>query len=71
MIHPFEVLALPGPDGRSRGVKGVATFPLGPVDQDDSINSCNSQWYAHGPDDNDNTGSGCVSQGLQSFFPAI
>ena len=71
MIHPFEVLALPGPDGRSRGVKGVATFPLRPVDQGDSINSYNPRWYAHGPDDNDNTGSGCVLQGLQPFFPAI
>ena len=71
MIHLFEALALPGPDDRLRGVKGDVTFLLGPADLGDSIDSCNPQWYAHGPDDSDNTGSGCVSKGPQPFFLAI
>ena len=61
MIHLFEALAMPGPDNRLRGVKGDVTFPLGPAGQGDSIDSYNPQWYAHGPDDSNNTGSGYVS----------
>ena len=71
MIHLFEALASPGPDDRSRGVKGDVTFLLEPTDLGDSIDSCNPQWYVHGPDDSGNTGSGCVSKGPQPFFPAI
>ena len=71
MIHLFEALALPGPDDRLRGAKGDVTFLLRPADLGGSIDSCNPRWYAYGPDDNDNTGSGCISQGLQPFFPAI
>ena len=67
MIHLFEALAMPGPDDRSRGVKGDVTFPLGLADPGDSINSGNPQWYAHGPDDSDNTDSGYVSKGPQPF----
>ena len=71
MTHPFETLALPGPDDRLKGVKGDVTFLLGPVDLGDSINFCNPQWYARGLNDNDNTGSGCASRGLQPFCLAI
>ena len=71
MIHLFEALALPGPDDRLRGVKGDVAFLLGPTDLGDSIDSCNPQWYGHGLDDSDNTGSGCVSKGPQLFFLAI
>ena len=71
MIHLFETLAFPSPYDRLRGVKGDVTFLLGPADLGDSIDSYNPQWYAHGPDDNDNTGSGCVSKGPQPFFLAI
>ena len=71
MIHLFEVLAWPGLDDCLRGVKGDVAFLLGLADQGDSIDSYSPQWYAHGPDDNDNTGSGCASQGPQPFFPAI
>ena len=60
-----------GPDDRLRGVKGDVTFLLGPTDLGDSIDSCNPQWYVHGPDDSDNTGSGYVLKGLQPSFPAI
>ena len=71
MIHLFEALALPSPDDRSRDVKGDVTFLLGPADLGDSIDSCNLQWYAHGLDDSDNTGSGYVLKGLRPIFPAI
>ena len=71
MIHIFEALALPSPNDRLRGVKGDITFLLGPADLDDSIDSYNPQWYAHGPDDSDNTGSGYISKGPQPFFLAI
>ena len=71
MIHPFEALALPNPDDRSRGAKGDVTSLLGPTDLDDSIDSCNLQWYAHGPDDSGSTGSGYVLKGLQPSFPTI
>ena len=60
MIHPFEALALPDPDSRSRGAKGDVTSLLEPTDLGDSIDSCNPQWYAHGPDDSDSTGFGYV-----------
>ena len=70
MIHLFEALAMPGPDDHLRGVKGDITFLLRPVDPGDSINSDNPQWYAHGPDDSDNTDSGCVSKGPLPFFLA-
>ena len=71
MIHLFEALALLDRDGCSRGAEDDVASLLEPADLGDSIDSYSPQWYAHGPDDNDNTGSGCVSQGLQSFFPAI
>ena len=71
MIHLFEALAFPGPDDHLRGVKGDVTFLLGPTDLGDSIDSCSPQWYVHGPDDSDNTGSGCVSKGPQPFFTTI
>ena len=64
MTHPFEALALPDPDGRSRGAKGDVTSFLEPTDLGNSIDSCNPQWYAHGPDDSGNTGSGYVLKGL-------
>ena len=71
MTHPFEALALPDLDGRSMGAKGNVTSLLGPTDLGDSTNSCNPQWYAHGPDDSGNTGSSYVLKGLQLSFPAI
>ena len=71
MIRLFEVLALPGLDDCLRGAKGDVTFLLGPADLGGSIDSYNPQWYAHGPDDSDNTGSGYVSKGPQPFFLAI
>ena len=71
MTHPFEALALPDPDGRSRGAKGDVTFLLGPTDLGDFTDSCNPQWYAHGPDNSGSTGSGYVLKGLQPSFLAI
>ena len=71
MIHPFEVLTLLDLDDRSRGAKGDVTSLLGPTDLGDSIDSCNPQWYVHGPDDSGNIGSGYVLKGLQPSFPAI
>ena len=71
MIHPFEALALPGPDDRLRGVKDGVTFLLGPIDLGDSIDFCNLQWCVHGPDDNGNKGSGFVSTSPQPFSLAI
>ena len=71
MIHPFEALALPDPNGRSRGAKGDITSLFRPIDLGDSIDSCNPQWYAHGPDDNGSTGSSYVLKGLQPSFSAI
>ena len=71
MIHPFEALALPDLDGRSRGAKGDVTSFLGPTDLGDSIDSCNPQWYVHGPNDSGSTGSDYVLKGLQPSFPAI
>ena len=60
-----------GRDGRSMGAAGDVTSLLGPTDLGDSIDSCNSQWYAHGPDDSGSTGSGYVWKGLQPSFLAI
>ena len=71
MTHPFEALRLLGPDDRLRGVKGDVTFLFGPTNLGDSIDSCNPQWYVHGPDDSGNTSSGYISKGPQPFFPAI
>ena len=71
MIHLFKALALPSPDDRLRGVKGDVTFLLKLADLGDCIDSCNPQWYTHGPDDSDNIGSSCVSKGPQPFFLAI
>ena len=71
MIHPFEALVLPDPDGRSRGAKGDVTSLLGPTDLGDSTDSCNPQWYARGPDDSGSTGSDYVLKGLQPFFSVI
>ena len=71
MTHPFEALALPDPDGRSRGAKGDVTSLLGLTDLGDSTDSCNPQWYAHGPDDSCSTGSSYVLKGLEPSFPAI
>ena len=71
MTHHFEALALLDPDGRSRGAKGDVTSLLGPTDLGDSIDSCNLQWCAHGPDDSGSTGSGYVLKGLQPSFSAI
>ena len=71
MIHPFEAPALPNPDDRSRGEKGDVTSLLGPIDLGDSIDSCNPQWYVHGPDDSGSIGSGYVLKDLQPSFPAI
>ena len=71
MIHPFEALVLPDPDGRSRGAKGDVTSLFGPTDLGDSIDSCNPQWYVHGPDDSGSIGSGYVLRGLQPSFSTI
>ena len=65
MTHPFEALALPDLNGRSMGAKGDVTSLLEPTNLGDSIDSCNPQWYAHGPDDSGSIGSGYVLKGLQ------
>ena len=57
--------------GHSTGAEGDVIFLLGPTDLGDSIDSCNPQWYAHGPDDSGSIGSGYVWKGLQPSFPAI
>ena len=59
-----------GRDGRSMGAASDVASPLRPTDPGDSIDSCNPQWYAHGPDDSGSTGSGYVWKGLQPSFPA-
>ena len=71
MIHPFEVLTLLDLDDRSRGAKGDVTSLLGPTDLSDSIDSCNPQWYVHGPDDSGSTSSSYVLKDLQPSFLAI
>ena len=71
MTHLFEALALLDRDGRSRGAEDDAASLLGLTDLSDSIDSCNPQWYAHGPDDSGSIGSGYILKGLQPSFPAI
>ena len=46
-----------GFDDRLNDVRGVSTFLLRPTGPDNSIGSCNSPWYVHGPGGIGSTGS--------------
>ena len=69
--HPSGAPGVPSFDDRLNDVGGVSTFLLEPTGPDNSIGSCNSPWYVHGPGGISNTGSGFALRTLPPFCSAI